>query len=259
VEGRRLVVVLGATLALGVLAIVRTVGPAFYYRLRWVWVPPAIGFALVAWAAWLVVTRRWPGSARALTYGALAALAVVSAVNAYTAATSGTPLAGDSEVVVAITGPVLDRLDAEAPDGGEGGVVLVSDVMHNGAWYARSLVLELERRGVEVRVPPEREPLFGPHRVLDGEPVRADLVVAFDQVAEHLRTEPGYELVAEWSSVTRAESRAFLDLYRRFEAGELEATEYLYAFEELDLYDRHPATYFAVSVFERTPVPAVGG
>jgi hypothetical protein len=213
-----------------------------------------IGLALVGWAAWLVVTRRWPGSSKRIAEGALVALAVVTAVNTSTAATSGIPLRGDSDVIQTITAPVLDLVDRD-PDAG---VVLISDVFNNRVWCARGLVLELERRGIPVRVPAERRVLFGEHRVLDGEPVQARLVVAFDEVAEFLRGSDDLHLVAEWSSVTRAESERYLELRDQFVDEEITGTQYFVALQEMDLHSRHPATYFAVSVFLDEAYPTSG-
>jgi hypothetical protein len=244
-DGGRLVAIVAVTLGLGLLAVMRTVGPAFYYRLRWVWIPPMIAFALVAWAAWLAVTRRWPGISQRLAEVALVALAVVTAVNVSTAATSGIPLHGDSEVLATITPPVLELVDRD-PDAG---VVLVADVFHNGAWYARGLVLELERRGIPVKVPADREALFGEHRVLDGEPVQARLVVAFDEAAARLRGDDSYREVAAWTSVTPQESAHSLALRDQYVDGEIDVTQYYFELRALDLYSRHPATYYEVSVF----------
>jgi hypothetical protein len=254
-DGRRLVAVVALVLALGILAVQRTVGGAFYYRLRWVWIAPMASAVIVAWAAWLLVTSRWPGSARRIVQGGLVALAVVSAVNISTAATSGTPLAGDSEVLETLYPQVLPEIDT-SPDAG---VVLVADVNHNGAWYARSLVLELERRGIPVKVPRDREALFGAHRVLDDEPVQARLVVVFDQVVEHLRESDGFEEIASWTSVTPEESREFADLQRRFNSGEIDAATYFLEFQAMDLYARHPAVYYQVSVFRDTNFPTTAG
>jgi hypothetical protein len=254
-DGRRLVGVVALVLALGILAVVRTVGGAFYYRLRWVWIAPMASAVIVAWATWLLVTSRWPGSARRIIQGGMVALAVVSAVNISTAATSGTPLAGDSEVLETLYPQVLDEIDTSPG----AGVVLVSDVNHNGAWYARSIVLELERRGIPVKVPADREALFGAHRVLRDEPVQARLVVVFDQLVEHLRGLEGFEEIATWTSVTPEESRAFADLQDRFNSGEIDATVYYLEFQAMDLYAKHPAVYYQVSVFRDTNFPTADG
>jgi hypothetical protein len=254
-DGGRLVATLAVTLGLSVAAIVRTVGPAFYYRLRWVWIPPMIGLIVVGWALWLVLTRRWPGLTRPLTMGALVVLGVVSAINVSTAATSGIPLQGDSDVMAAITPEVVDEIERD-PDPG---VVLVEDVFDNGAWYARGIVLELERRGIPVRVLADREPLFGEHRVLrDGEPVRARLIVGFDQVVERLRIETEYRVVADWTSVTRAEAARYLDLLEQFQSGGLDATNLYYNLTAMDLHSRSPATYFEVGVFVDDAYPTSG-
>lgn len=250
--GSALVATLVVTLGLGVVAVARTVGGAYYYRLRWVWVPPTIAFVLVAWAAWLAALRRWPGAGRNLVAGGLVALAAVSGVNTVAAARSGTPLAGDSEVIATITPPVLDLVEG-TPDAGP---VVVSDVLGFGAWYARGLVLELERSGIDARVPADQVELFGEHRVLgDGEQPQLRLLVVFDEVIRQFEGQPGLELVAEWSSVPDDDFDRWLAIVDGFSEGDLTPEEYRDQIGDLDLAGRHPATYLRVAVFadERAP------
>jgi hypothetical protein len=252
--GGRLVATLGVALTLGVLAVARTVGGAFYYRLRWLWIPPAIAFVVVAWAAWLAAARRWPGSARHLVTGGVVALAAVTAVNTATAATSGVPLEGDSEVVAAITPPVLDAVDHD-PDAGP---VLVSDVLGNGAWYARGLVLQLERAGIDARVPEDQAVLFGDHRVLgDDEEPQARLLVLFDEAIPRFIEQPGLRLLTQWSSVGDEEFDRWYELVDAYQQGDLGPDEFFDEIRATDLAGRHPATYMRVAVFvdERPPAP----
>ena len=91
-DGRRLVAVLVGTLALSVVAVARTLGPVFDYRLRWTWMPPLVAFVLVAWAAWRAAVARWgPRADLALSVVAAATLVVASGMNIVDAATAGTP------------------------------------------------------------------------------------------------------------------------------------------------------------------------
>ena len=58
--GRALVVTLAVASVISVVAVARTIGPIFDYRLRWTLVAPMLVFVTVAWAGWLVAARRWP-------------------------------------------------------------------------------------------------------------------------------------------------------------------------------------------------------
>jgi hypothetical protein len=212
-DGWRLTVLLGFLLIVSIVAVDRTVGPAFDYRLRWTWVAPMLAFVLVAWTAWRLVAERWPhAERRVLVPLALASLAVLSVVHVATGARGVTPREPDSAVVAAL---VPDVVDAVAPTGPDDGQVLVIDPYHAAGYYSRAVVLELERRGFDARVDPVRGVLFGRSRVVDpDEPIRARLIVVQDRGIDVMAENPGMELVAEWESpaveVTRrnAERRA---------------------------------------------------
>jgi len=175
-------------------AVARTVGPAFDYRLRWTWVAPMVAFVLVAWTAWREVARRWPwAERRVLVPLALASLVALSGVHVATGARGVTPREPDSAVVATL---LPDLLAAVEP--GEGQVV-VHDPYHGAAYYTRAMVLEMERRGIDARVPPERGVLFGERRVVDeDEPIQARLVVVQNSGVDVLAAKPEMELVVEW-------------------------------------------------------------
>jgi hypothetical protein len=198
-DGWRLAVLLGFLLLVSIVAVSRTVGPAFDYRLRWTWVAPMIAFVLVTWTAWRLVAERWPTvERRVLTPLALVALAVLSVVHVATGANGGTAREVDSVVVAALLPDTVEAIGATGPDDGQ---VLVIDPFHASAYYSRAIVLELERRGFDARVEAVREPLFGRHRVVDpDEPVRARLVVVQNAGVESVAANPDLELIAEWES-----------------------------------------------------------
>ena len=199
-----LVATIAVAFVAGVVAVSRTIGAAFDYRLRWTYIPALVAMVVIGWAGWTLVADRWPRvGTRVLTRVALAALAVLGAINSYTAATAGTPQNDDSASVASLTDQVLDHLD------GEDGAVLVNDQMHSGAWHARGLVLQLEREGYEVGVPESLGDEYGRHRVLpepdaDDEPVVA-LHVSRDQFLPNVADRPGLRPIAEWYARPEAE------------------------------------------------------
>ncbi len=193
---RPLVLVVAAVFVLGVVAVTRTVGPAYQYRLYWTYVLPVISTVLVALAAWRVLAPRvGVGGRRAVAALGVAGVLVLTGVNVVTGARAGVPAAGDSAVMEALTPQVLAALgDVDGP-------VLVSDPFASGTWYARGLVLQLEKHGIDARVPPERTYEAAEHRVHRGEPLAARLVVMRDVSVATTANDPNLRLVADWSSV----------------------------------------------------------
>jgi hypothetical protein len=247
---RYLTLVLGMAMALGVVAVMRTLGPLSDYRLRWTWMPPLVAFALVMWTAWQFAARRWPGAERRiLVPGAIAVLLVVTGVNLVTAGSVGTPWRTDSEVLADLTPQVLDAVEP-----GDGQVVL-SDPFSFDSWYARGLVLQLQRAGVDARVTADRAKLFGRSRVYDAdEPVQAYLVIAIDESASNFLDDPNFRPVARWqpasdSPLGRALQRGD-ELRRQRDAGVLTLEEYTDAVEEEDLVPPDTAYARDVAVFE---------
>jgi hypothetical protein len=247
-NGPRLVVPLVVTLAVGIVAVVRTIGPAFYYRLHWAWIPPAVAFVVVGWAGWLLVERRWPErGARVLTAAAVAVLVALASVNSVTAITTETHAEADGGVVAALLPPLLDDI------AGKDGTVLITDAFTSGAWYSRGMVLELERQGIDVKVPAADGALFGSHRVYRGGPLAGEYVVTRDQYIERLAKDPNLELVAQWSPLPPDElariSTKMNELDDELQSGQIDMATYFYEYPLHGLETHSRATYYAAAVF----------
>jgi len=223
---RYMVIVLVAAIALGIVGITRTLGPALDYRLRYLWMLGLLAFVLTAWAGWQLVARLWPrAERRVLVPIAAVAIVVVTVVNLFTAATVSSLWRADSEVMAHITPPVLDAIGP-----GDGQVILTDD--DDAAWYTRGLVVQLEQEGIDARVPPKRGPLFGPSRVRDPDaPVKAALFLAMGPQVEQMIADPRYRLITRWqpdpdSAFARSlRGRARLD--RELRAGRITTDEYI--------------------------------
>jgi hypothetical protein len=199
--GRAFVATVVLTFLVGIVAVARTVGAAFDYRLRWTFVAGLLGLLLVAWAGWGLATRRWPRAERVLVPVALGGLAVVCAVNTATAATAGTPQPADSAAMNRIVPDVLAALPETD------GQVVVDDGLQTGAWYARSLVLELERKGVRVAIPADRTAVYGKQRQVDPPQATVRVVITADEGVDKIGALPGLRRVAEWEAVPDATRR----------------------------------------------------
>jgi hypothetical protein len=65
-------------------------------------------------------------------------------------------------------------------------------------WYARALVLQLEREGVDVRMPAVDAELATPTLVADDGPVAIDLVVADGWIVGELLDDDRFQMLARW-------------------------------------------------------------
>jgi hypothetical protein len=252
--GRRLVAVVGVTLLLSMAAVARTIGAAFDYRLRWTWVSAMVAVVMAAWAGWRWLVARRPGAGRWLTGAAVAGIVVVTGVNTVTAATQGTPYEPDSDVIAALMPEVEGVVEEELAASGGEGQVLVGDLFANGSWYARSIVLELERTGYDARSPAMYQDLFGEHRTVDGAgDVR--LFVAQDLGIRALEEQPALRKVAEWVGISderREDGEGRIEEFdRRAMAGEVTPRQYQYGTSLVDLWLHQgtDATAYAVAVF----------
>jgi uncharacterized membrane protein len=224
-EARRLVATLGVALAIGVLAVARTLGALYAYRLRWTWVLAMIAAAVVAWTAWTWVARVAPRAEKRwlipLSVGALAILAVANAVSA---AREVPPGADQSAQLRALIPSVVAAL----PPGD--GDVIVRGSSFSSTFYASGLVLALERRHLAPRVDPTVEVAFHQHRVHRKGKVREILTVATNDTFEAFVSRPDLRLVAYSGTVPPAERARLVErasaLDRAHNAGELDNVAY---------------------------------
>jgi hypothetical protein len=188
-QGWGLVVTFGAMLATVVVSIMRTTGPVADYRRRYTWVPPVLAAVAVLWALLLAVAGRWPRAERVLLPGMPAGGIALAAVTSVSGARAGTPHEDDVEVVRELTEPLVDRF------AGVDDPVLATEVVDvAGPWCSRAVVLQLERHGIEVKVPAGlRHPR---------------LVVAVEGQIPELAATPGVELLSRWTTVRADEYEA---------------------------------------------------
>jgi hypothetical protein len=128
-----------------------------------------------------------------------------------------------------------------------------------GSWYARGLVLQLERRGADVRVPDDRGELYGESRVASGGTPQARLHVGVDEELEALADDPGLRLLAEWRSMTQAEVAelegrvAALD--DDLEAGRIDPGEHAEAVSRIRVAGLDGGVVYAAAVYLDTTLP----
>ncbi|HEX4906043.1 MAG TPA: hypothetical protein VFU93_11365, partial [Acidimicrobiales bacterium] len=256
-DGTRLLAVFAAVGTLGIVAVARTIGLAFDYRLRWTWIVGLLSAVVVGWAAWSLAPDRLR---RTLAAVAVAGLVGASGVSTVVALRGEVPRQADGDALRAVLPGVLDVV-GEHP-----GQVVVHDGGYAGAsWYTRSLVLQLERRGIDARMPLAERFVVGDHRVLEPEDVTHALLVAVDGEIAKRDREPGLRRIASWTSVSDAQVRAFDRLVARLDRdvarGDLAPVDRAKAIHDEGLARHDEAVAWAVAVYldERVPNPDLGG
>ncbi len=194
-DARRLIATLLVAMAVGVFAVMRTIGQLSAYRLRWTWMLATLAGVIVLWGAWTwLTTRSSARGARWLVVLAAVGVGVLATMSSVDAARVGVPQRHDTRVMAALIPPSANAL----PPGN--GDVLVRYTSNETRYFAPGIVLGLERRGVAARVDPDPAQRYGAHRIHRGAPVRAvlTLVSGTDVLAQH----PG-QLVAFWGDRPR--------------------------------------------------------
>ncbi len=165
-----------AALAAGlcVLAVARTIGPIYHYRLGWTRVVAMVALLTAVWALWEAVVDRWPNLERRLLMPlALTGLLGLTAVGVPRFARTG-PLDKGGSDLVALLAPKLARLPST-----NGPVILRCDG-DASCVYGAGFLLWFDRHGINAQA----EGPFGvitagaPHRAYKGGPVRAVLHVS---------------------------------------------------------------------------------
>ena len=187
----RLVAVWVAASVAGILATARTVGPVYEYRVGWVRVLGMVAGVIAAWAGWsALVSWRSAFERRVLVPVSLAALAVLAVVGSVAHVNVGRPQPGESATLEAIVPGVVDGLP-----GGDGPVMVDGAMSFDATVLASGLLLQLERHGVDARLH-EGNRSAGEHRMDEGPPRRAWLVVATGGAIPVVEAEPGSSLLA---------------------------------------------------------------
>lgn len=188
--------------AAGLVATARTVRPVYDYRLGWTSVLGLVGGVIVGWAAWTSATDRRPAlERRVLAPVALVSLAVLGAVGSVAHVRADRPLPAASDRLGAVVPAVVDGLPPGRGD------VVIDGHGFEAVVYRAGLVLALERRGVDARMP-AGEDATGAHRTAGDGQRRADLVVATAGTVAALASDPTATLVAYDGDLSLAELRA---------------------------------------------------
>ncbi len=186
----RLLVVLGATLATGVLAVSRTIGFMYAYRFGWTLMLGALAAAAAAWVAWQLVAERFARAAMLLgpvLVVVLAGVAIATSVDVVDHHVRFDATSAETGTVTKLVAPQVRR---------DGGQIVLRAGGVAGGWSREGLLLALERQGFDVRVPIDSGHAFGAHRARDDGPVQATLLVlAGDELVGRV-DRPGWRLVA---------------------------------------------------------------
>jgi hypothetical protein len=186
----------------GIVATTRTIGPVYAYRLGWAWVLGMVGGVIVAWAAWELITTRRPDlERRVLVPVGVLVLATLAVVGSLAHVRAGEPQGEQSRRLRDLMPGIVEGLPP-----GDGDVV-VRGVAFGGLSYAPSVVLQLERRGIEGRMPAGDDSV-GTHRMHGGERPRARLVVVTDADIPAFEVRPSSALLAYSGDLPRDELRA---------------------------------------------------
>lgn len=189
----RLAAVVAVASLVGGIAVSRTIGPIYAYRLRWTWMLAMPAALLVGWM--LCVAARQMAKPRYTTALlisiALAALALSTASTA-SAATRSMPEQHDSATLGKLFRPLVRTLPKRD------GVVIVAATTFGSIGYGVGAVLWFERTGIPVRVfdTQDVQQGLGSRRVYHSGPVRAVATFADDDMFDALLRNPGKRLVA---------------------------------------------------------------
>ena len=224
-EAARLVVIVLAAAALGVVAVARTVKPVYAYRLRWTWVLGMLGVLTIAWTAWLLLSPHYQqANRRRLTGLAIAALLGLAVVNVSSATHAFTPWKTDSATVTKLVNETVAALPNRSGD------VIVRSADIPSVMY-QGVQLALERRGIPARTddPTDMVGNGSEHRVHRRGKVRAILTVATLDGIKQTFGVRNQHLIAYDGPVSEHRPRFIefrrLTLKRQYEKGAISAEE----------------------------------
>jgi hypothetical protein len=218
--------VIAVMVVAAIVAVSRTLGVMYEYRLLWIWPLSMLASVAIAWAAWNVVATRWPGSDRRILIPlVIAGLVVVAGFGVY-----DTVRSGRSPLYSTVTEDVANTVAATNP--GRDGEVVLRAQSPDGEGYLQGLVDALERHGVEARVPSDPGEMFGAHRIA-GHRRHVDLLVltgtdlvAVPESERALVAYSGPVSLARQLELGARQARRLQRLRERLDAGEITAAEY---------------------------------
>jgi hypothetical protein len=207
-ELRRLHVGVAAALGLGVVSVSRVQGRVFDYLALWLWGTAALTAAAVAWTlidAWPAGRVDGPRESSRRVVAALG-LALAVAVVAATVDAGGarSPQPGQAAIHARLLPEAVAALRAgDAPGGGEDGRYLVrSDDPLSGGLNTYTVLLELERQGLEAGVDPAHALAARPFRVLPAEEATAVVTYVVGPAVESWRDRAGAVEIARAEPAT---------------------------------------------------------
>jgi hypothetical protein len=201
-EALRLDCIVLVAIAVSFVSLTRVVGEVYSYLVRWTWALGAATWIAIAWSvvAWWrardrvsIAERR---VARGAALGLVAVFAVITVVDVVAAGRAGTP---EPELSAAM-GRLGDAAAAALPHG-DGAVELRVRGGEGAYWTSAGVADVLEHHDIDVRVGPELEFAYGPHRLVHGDRLRARVVVADESTAAGVRALPGSREVAREGDV----------------------------------------------------------
>jgi hypothetical protein len=167
----RLAGVLAVTVGLSVVAVARTVGIMYEYRLLWTWTIAALSCALAFWTFWAALAQRWPRTDPVVAVGIIVVLVGLGTAQIVDSVRSHRYDQWNS----AVTARVTDQL-ARRFAGARGAVVLRAPTPAS-AWYMSGVLLGLQKRGIDARVQGESSGMYAGSGVHRGDRVAAELDV----------------------------------------------------------------------------------
>ncbi|HEY3724477.1 MAG TPA: hypothetical protein VGN59_14085 [Acidimicrobiia bacterium] len=206
-KGRRgpllqLAAVVTVTTLVAIVAVARTIGIMFEYRLLWTWIVGMLAGVVIVWSVWAALAERFPWLvARVLVPATMALIAVVAVAGLVDAAENTTP-AVYSAATLRVTRELRDKL------AGRPGQVVLASRSQISDGYLAGLLVALEREGVDARIASDPVGRFGHGRVQDDRSVQAKLVVLADGDLNAFTPPSNLELVAYSGPVSLARRAA---------------------------------------------------
>ncbi|HEY7437829.1 MAG TPA: hypothetical protein VIC35_00365 [Acidimicrobiia bacterium] len=151
-------VVISAALAISVVAVSRTIGTMYEYRLLWTWTIAALAAALTIRAFWAPVSKRYPRADRAIA-AALVLVLVGLTASQIADVTDAPTQPWDAAVVRDVARQLRKHYSGEHP-------ILLEAPSPDGTSWAQGLLLELEKEGVDARGPAGGAGLYGSSRTI---------------------------------------------------------------------------------------------